>query len=94
MVTMHCGVVDPSLAAAGSRLAQLHQDAAKSRNRQAVKEIEQCMAEHKKGVFMDRAIARRLAFWSESSCSETCPTPEEEGMLYICIDGMDQEPCV
>ena len=49
------------------------------------------MGEHKKGVLMDRAIARRLAYWSEASTSTSCPTPEEEGMLYIAIDGMDQD---
>eukprot|EP00435_Cladocopium_sp_Y103_P056732 s693_g19.t1 len=47
--------------------------------------------EHKQGVFSDRAVGRRLMFISENSTRQGEGYSPEHGVLYLSLDGMDQD---
>ena len=50
------------------------------------------MEERQAGVYKDRSVGRRMAFFSEASCSADSKIPDEDKVLYLVIDGCDQAP--
>ena len=76
----------------GSRLQKRRRDAARAGDRALQQAVQHEMEEHQAGVFKDRSVGRRLAFYSEASCSANSKIADEDKILYVVIDGCDQAP--
>ena len=50
----------------------------------------QAANEHKTGVFADRSVGRKLMYMSENASRQGSSYVPAHGVLYLCLDGMDQ----